>query len=782
MNKLRIFLDEYLGAHNDRVTELKQVSCGVARMLIQAKTGRFWPYSCVIEHDQLKPVVSPRVSISTQAMICASCDYILACDASHRLFGSKDRAALIRIRLSVEQEVLAELATKGPEDPLWESGTYGNEDVFTASWLLQMYQGKNRYNDVAAGAWNSSLMRRLVSILENAVKGTDSNGIDYEKSLFNREENEAGGHSLPLLKLILALKVIKEDTGLRQLWNSGDIQDVIRNAGTWLEKNLYRQLSFYRFRDFRFDAAELIFCLSGAIETETLGRHEPIIDKVLDVVREAQERSVYWRPYRPMLSTSRGTVLLPLSIEVASSLLQVLLYTKKFHKYVATLQDYYIWLASQRLDAEWPDEFGPPWTGWHSENSYQADLVHVWDSALVGSFLVRFLEALENDFQKAVIDAAGFTIFYPGTNMLSLKDVIAPDEGLSPNATEKLTTWFVPAPGHVLEKFSVLVYGPPGTAKTTLAKALACSKNWPLVYLSPSNFITSGEALIEEQAKSIFEALKILRNTVIFFDEIDRLILDRDSPNYEKQGDMFQFMTPSMLTKFNDLREAKRSIFVIATNYEDRIDKAIKRKGRIDELVLWHPLNLSARTLQFQKFIDKARTKMDSETSPEAWPTGLSSRLREFAKNFALYIYPELESYFDGINPPTEVNLASFRVKYLDELEKPRRIPKPDLSLTSYERRISPKGGPGSSWPQRPHFEYACLLLLKGESSLGAESLQEVEQSFRELISVWEHKDSESWQQKLPILSELATAYDLESWMAPRSVDGLPGSTPASQS
>jgi SpoVK/Ycf46/Vps4 family AAA+-type ATPase len=50
-----------------------------------------------------------------------------------------------------------------------------------------------------------------------------------------------------------------------------------------------------------------------------------------------------------------------------------------------------------------------------------------------------------------------------------------------------------------------------------------------------------------------------------------------------------------MLTKINDLRKAARSIFIIATNYENRIDPAIKRPGRIDKKYLLLQPDLAKR-------------------------------------------------------------------------------------------------------------------------------------------------------------------------------------------
>ncbi len=145
-------------------------------------------------------------------------------------------------------------------------------------------------------------------------------------------------------------------------------------------------------------------------------------------------------------------------------------------------------------------------------------------------------------------------------------------------------------------KFSCLLYGPPGTGKTTIAQMLARALGWSLIIITPSDFVVSGEAEVESRAKAIFDVLQLQTDVVIFLDEIDRLLLDRDSADYQKQSDMFQFMTPSMLTKLNDLRGRRRSIFVIATNYADRIDNAITRPGRIDAQYLVLPPDAAQRT------------------------------------------------------------------------------------------------------------------------------------------------------------------------------------------
>ncbi len=75
---------------------------------------------------------------------------------------------------------------------------------------------------------------------------------------------------------------------------------------------------------------------------------------------------------------------------------------------------------------------------------------------------------------------------------------------------------------------SVLLFGPPGTAKTTTVKSLAQKLGWHFLELTPSNFIIDGLELIEQRAKDIFDDLSSLRETVILFDELDSIFIDRE--------------------------------------------------------------------------------------------------------------------------------------------------------------------------------------------------------------------------------------------------------------
>ena len=77
-----------------------------------------------------------------------------------------------------------------------------------------------------------------------------------------------------------------------------------------------------------------------------------------------------------------------------------------------------------------------------------------------------------------------------------------------------------------------------------------------------SDFLADGRAAIEARVKDLFDMLRAQPQSVVLFDEIDQFMLDRDSDYFLGQETIFQFLTPGMLTKLNDLRESESVLFV----------------------------------------------------------------------------------------------------------------------------------------------------------------------------------------------------------------------------
>ncbi len=142
---------------------------------------------------------------------------------------------------------------------------------------------------------------------------------------------------------------------------------------------------------------------------------------------------------------------------------------------------------------------------------------------------------------------------------------------------------------------SVLLFGPPGTSKSRLTKAMAEYLGWPLVTITPSEFLGKGVEHVHAQVDEKFRDLMDLRRVVVFFDEMDALAQTREG---DEQSDgreasdldiTRQLLTTSMLPKLSSLWDQRRVIFLMATNHKQQLDPAITRPNRFDMLLCVPP-------------------------------------------------------------------------------------------------------------------------------------------------------------------------------------------------
>ena len=129
---------------------------------------------------------------------------------------------------------------------------------------------------------------------------------------------------------------------------------------------------------------------------------------------------------------------------------------------------------------------------------------------------------------------------------------------------------------------SVILYGPPGTAKTTMATVIAKRVGWPLIKIDPSHVVGQGLDRIQESANAIFGLVARSEAVVVLLDEFDELMRDREEAQSELVS---RFLTTAMLPKLATINDARRVFFVVATNHLDYFDAAIKRRGRFDALI-----------------------------------------------------------------------------------------------------------------------------------------------------------------------------------------------------
>jgi hypothetical protein len=141
---------------------------------------------------------------------------------------------------------------------------------------------------------------------------------------------------------------------------------------------------------------------------------------------------------------------------------------------------------------------------------------------------------------------------------------------------------------------AAIIYGPPGSGKTFFVSQLATALRWPLLTITPGDFIRQGIEFIESRTRDVFNDLMELRHAVVFFDECDELFRDRSDERGSNRN-ILSFVTASMLPKLQQLHDQRNIVLFLGTNYVSRIDPAVRRQGRFDFVLLFDRPDEAAR-------------------------------------------------------------------------------------------------------------------------------------------------------------------------------------------
>jgi ATPase family associated with various cellular activities (AAA) len=609
---------------------------------------------------------------------------------------------------------------------LTSSKTWGKDSALTLTWVYELLKADiiDKTNAVETQL-AAKTRQRIEEKVEQVIIGLVNDPASVKLDLTSTDDYPVP-HSFVLLRSLQLAKAVKSErwSELQSKLQSGQLPSVFLNQ-------LHTELSNSAIQDGGFDPACLVFALEGLLMLNPDAITDSVVQQVTDTLGRTPYVGNHWQPVRPLVANKRGHTFILQTVEVVNSYLRICgleqdkrriatdpLFTRSF----ANLQSYVDWLLSRVVSVRVKTNSGEKeCQGWQSEQTYKSDVVHLWTT----SQIVLFMQAYSAMLQQHIAHEAGSAVNLDFRRAQKNSETAALSKWEGKKKDFEPLLEFEPASFLAYDrvdtllvrpratdaspdvsssvKYSILLYGPPGTGKTTFCELLAAALRYDFIYVSPSDFIRAGESGVEERAKRVFDALLEQSNCVILLDEIDRLLLDRDSSEYARQGDMFQFMTPSMLTKINDLRQKKRSVFVIATNYAERIDSAIKRPGRIDEQILLLPPN-QKRRVEIIKIVAKGA---DPAFTPE--------EMEEIARKTPLYIYKELEYIVESIKkapPPRSEAIAGAVAEF----------GAPTISLESYNGRFhrQPQENAGEGridLVKTPWKEFALLAYLQDEAS-----------------------------------------------------------------
>jgi len=135
---------------------------------------------------------------------------------------------------------------------------------------------------------------------------------------------------------------------------------------------------------------------------------------------------------------------------------------------------------------------------------------------------------------------------------------------------------------HTKPPKGLLLYGPPGSGKTLLAKAVATESQANFISIKGPELLSKFVGESERAVREMFRKAKQSAPTIIFFDEFDSVAPSRGA-SFDTH--VTERVVSQILTELDGIEELKEVVVIAATNRMDLIDKALLRPGRIDRLI-----------------------------------------------------------------------------------------------------------------------------------------------------------------------------------------------------